>query len=206
MSRSKDGGGKVSRLYFQFTDHDHEIICDTFQRRRCGIRRYQTLKGFLSAIAVNPDPPPERVWLQRIWNHRKATSLRDQRLIATMRDPILRLYQTILMSLDPADTWYDELVNWEDGYEELELNASKWCLGFRYGMELSPERWCRLGEEALGLLKPMSLFGTWQGLDLWYTMEKQTPQLAERWLERIAPAVVHIRDYWIRRAAGESFH
>lgn len=202
MSNPTKGAGPVSRIYWWFSERDRITIYDNFMRRRSGIRKYQMLKGFLTAIALTPKPPSTETWLRRVWNHAGVPSERDQKLIARLRDPILRLHETIVTSLEPQDSWYGERhIEWEDGYLELELNLNKWCLGFIYGMQLAPEPWARLDAEQPTLLRPVRLFGTRCGLAEWYRMYESSPQLAESWFERIAPMVIDIRNYWRRSAA-----
>ncbi len=114
------------------------------------------LDGFLTAVAVSPEPVPESEWLPAIWNGeapRFESPEEEKRILSIItgrRDEIADL-----LANDP-----DSYAPWFWASDEGDPVASDWAEGFLLGIGLRPEAWRPLleSEEGLALVGPIAAF------------------------------------------------
>ena len=191
--------GRVIRFPTGFSARDAQIMKEVFAARRTGIRFMPMLHGFLTAIAVAPAAIPRDVWLRAVWGHRGEPRARDLRQIAVLRDPVLRLHAVIERSLDPAiDTFRVDLLD-PGASRDPVFEAQVWCTGFYKATLLDAANWRWLEKTSPELIRPIWLFGRDAGLKAMVHATRGYHATAKRWLPRIRPSVLAIRDFWHSR-------
>lgn len=194
----RSGTGTVIPFPTQFSARDQETLQDTFEKRRTGIRFFDALHGFMSAILIGPEPIPQSTWLPVVWGHRKPPSPLEQRRIAAMQGPMLRFHESIAEALEGgAQAYRIPLDLFDDGDPEtIEFAASVWCDGFYKGLRLDRPSWAWLKRHEPALLRPMWVFGTGPGIFYRVRSSFGRPRATQLWAPRLEPAVFAIRDFW----------
>jgi uncharacterized protein len=120
------------------------------------------LDGFLTGIAIGPEPIPLREWLPVIW--RGETLIFDDADEAwRMLSPIVMHYKNIISGLENGpEGWTPVFGKSADG----RVIVSEWAAGFLDAMDLRSEAWAPLFEdrEAAVLMVPMLLAGGEHGV------------------------------------------
>jgi uncharacterized protein len=144
--------------------------------------------GFLTALAVTPQPATEDNWMNGIWGQPEfADEQQRQRMTSLLR----RLYQEIVTTLEARRDFEPLVIETEEGGEVLEAYEG-WCFGFMLGVEEQQELWDELPQNEHNLVAPMAQ------LALLYSDEETDMDDDEYddWVELIPGAVMGLYAYW----------
>jgi uncharacterized protein len=156
------------------------------------------LDGFLTGIAIGPEPVPPSEWLPVVWGGEEPV-FDDAEQARTVLGAVMGRYNEILRVLAADPDAYAPLF-WEgpDG----EVIAADWAEGFVEAVRLRPEAWRPLLEdqEALILLMPiLALCGDAEGgSPLELDLEEDADLLAQA-PDLIPACVVGIHGFWKER-------
>ena len=167
------------------------------------------LDGFLTGVIIGPNTLLPSQWLPRIWGETAddAAPFADDARARRIVELIMRFYNDRVYDLEEGVEEYDPVIYQDQREDENVPIIDEWCVGFISAIELDSEGWKPLLEanpEAVGgLLTPMLLYGTEDGLD---KLEREDPQGARHReiAAALGPCVIGIRDYWLpgRKAAS----
>ena len=169
------------------------------------------LDGFLTGVIIGPNTLLPSQWLPRIWGDTAddTAPFADEARARRALELIMRFYNDRVYDLEEGVEEYDPVIYQEQHAGESVPIIDEWCVGFVSAIELDAEGWKPLVEadpEAEGgLLVPMLLYGTEEGLD---TLEQDETLAGKHreFADAIGPCVIGIRDFWLpRRKAASTF-
>ena len=169
------------------------------------------LDGYCTALAIAPNLLPPSQWLPTVWGEtdEDAMEFETPAEMKRMTELVLRFYNDRIESLhEDIDEFMPLLYEAEIEGKSVPLLDS-WCTGFINAITLDLAAWQPLvdssQEEEGGLLTPMLLYGTDEGM----RELMDNAELKERhqdFADAIMPCVLAIRDYWsAHRKAGSTF-
>ena len=158
------------------------------------------LDGFLTGLAIGPEPIQPSEWLPVIWGDGEPDfeTLEEAQAILAI---ILARYNEILHSLD-TDPDSFEPVFWAG--EDDEPIVTDWATGFLEAVKLRPQAWETLTEDptAGSLFAAILLLGSdpeeadSEGADAEDLSEEEMAQLLEEGPDLIPDAVIGIHAFW----------
>lgn len=120
------------------------------------------LHGYLTAIAVGPEPVPMDEWLPRVWgpDPEDAPDFKDERQAARMRELLARSLEEIVVTFDVAPKDFEPLFSVHQWKGKEVLDAEAWCWGFLEGVSLREAAWQPLlASPQATLLRAITLLG-----------------------------------------------
>ncbi|MDC8758223.1 YecA family protein [Janthinobacterium fluminis] len=151
-----------------------------------------TLEGFLTAVAIGPNPVLPSQWLPWVWDMEAGAAgmsglgAGDAERIAGL---VMRHYNHMVtwMTQDP------------DSFDPIytcgaEWGAAEWCEGFLLGMQLDGDGWRPLQVSEPAWFAPFMRLGTSDGAAL--TAQHDD---AGHWMDEVVPSVVKINAFWMRQ-------
>lgn len=118
------------------------------------------LHGYLSAIAIGPEPISPTEWLPQIWGEDELPNYKNSKEEQRILHLITRFMNEVLITLEVAPNEYEPLFCEirEDG--KALLDGEAWAWGFWLGMQLRFDAWQELEQsEQAALLRPTYLLG-----------------------------------------------
>ncbi len=143
----------------EFDELDRFLMSD-----RCGdeTMAMDALHGYLTAIAIGPEPLPVDEWLPRVWGPEPedAPDFRDDAQAARIRQLLERSLQEIVVTFDVAPRDFEPLFSVYQWKGKEVLDAEAWCWGFLEGVGLRAAAWQPLHESPQAtLLQAIRLLG-----------------------------------------------
>ena len=170
------------------------------------------LDGFITALVIGPNTLPPSQWLPAVWGETD-----EDEMAWDSSEQMQRILGLVMgMFNDRVDQLHEDVDTFDPLFYQSQHEGQtipildEWCTGFIQAIELDPAAWEPLvntndADEAGGLLTPMLLYGTEEGLK----QLTENPALAERHMDfadAIGPCVIGIRDYWLpHRKAASTF-
>ena len=151
-----------------------------------------TLEGFLTAIAIYPDPVLPSQWLPWVWDMddgEAEAEFEDDEQANRILSLVMRHYNAIIQTLTTAPESFD-LIFWRGN----QWGAAEWCEGFLLGFQFNDEAWALLSVAQPKWFAPFMLLGTDEELDI--TRSKGD---AEHWMNEIEVSLLKINAYWTER-------
>ena len=167
------------------------------------------LDGFCTALAIAPNILMPSQWLPVVWGETDEAPMAfaDPQEAQRITELVLRFYNDRIESLGEKVEAFSPLLYESDIDGKTVPLLDNWCTGFISAIELDPVAWAPLvdapPEEEGGLLTPMLLYGTDEGMN--ELMDNAA--LKDRhqdFADAIPPCVLDIRDFWLpyRKAAS----
>ena len=152
------------------------------------------LQGFLCAIVSGPEPIPPSEWLPAALGDsmRYESEAQAQQVL----DLVMRFYNHIAQALN-ADEGFDFVLYRPD--ETTEYDYETWCLGYLYGVDLSPVAWEEAGDadEIDELLFPLvALAGELPAQSVRQMKPGELERLLTACREDFGAIVCGIHQYW----------
>lgn len=143
----------------EFDELDRFLMSD-----RCGdeTMAMDALHGYLTAIAIGPEPVAIDEWLPRVWGPEPddAPDFRDEKQEARIRELLSRSLQEIVVTFEVAPKDFEPLFSVHQWKGKEVLDAEAWCWGFLEGISLRDAAWQPLRESPQALLlRPIHLLG-----------------------------------------------
>ena len=144
--------------------------------------------GYLTALAVTPQPPAEEKWVSGVWGQPDFTDEDERERMSSL---LLRLYHEIVASLQDRRDFEPLVIETEEEGEVLEAYEG-WCFGFMLGVEEQQALWDELPKNEQNLVAPMAQ------LALLYSDEETDMDDDEYddWVELLPGAVMGLYAYW----------
>lgn len=155
------------------------------------------LEGFLSAIAISPDPVLPSRWLPWAWDMDggKAEAIfEDDEQANRILSLIMRHYNAIIQTFTTDPESFGPIF-WRGN----QWGAAEWCEGFLLGFQFNDEAWALLSVAQPKWFAPFMLLGTDEGLDI--TRSKGD---AEHWMNEIEASLLKIQAYWKERRGTQN--
>lgn len=177
---------------FDLDDLDAFLASD---RVPASCMRLSELDGFLTAIAIGPEPIMPSEWLPVVWGESEPVFESDEELERVV-GAIFGRYQEILRTTQDEPDPYEPLL-----FETLDgqLLATDWAAGFMDGAALRKGAWQPLlqTEEGAELLAPIIAFlDDEDGKPLVEVEPDELAEVREVAVELIAPSVQVIQRFW----------
>ena len=144
--------------------------------------------GYLTALAVTPEPPADDEWQTGIWGQ---PTFADEGEKQRMTSLLQRLYNDLASTLEARRDFEPLIIETEEGGEIMEAYEG-WCFGFMLGVEQQQELWEELPQNEQNLVAPMAQ------LALLYSDEETDMDDDEYddWVELLPGAVMGLYAYW----------
>ncbi|MYM26197.1 UPF0149 family protein [Duganella sp. FT135W] len=120
------------------------------------------LHGYLTAIAIGPEPIMPSEWLKKVWGKEDTDvpSFKHEKEAARITELIMRFMNEVLVTFEVAPKEFEPLFVEHDHEGQTLINAEAWCWGFWEGMELRPGSWQPIWDsEQSALMRPVYLLG-----------------------------------------------
>jgi uncharacterized protein len=178
-------------------DADIDLLSAYFTDPELGddVMTLPELDGFLTALAIGPEPIPSDEWLPIIWNGGEPLFRDDAQAQAVLR-AIASRSDDIVHGL--RDGSYGPLMDVDADDRPL---PQSWALGFMTGASLRQEAWTKLfeSEDDDAIAYPiLALCEDEEGKPLFDLSARDRKFLIANAPEMIAGAVADIADYWKR--------
>lgn len=146
------------------TEKEFEELDRFLMSERCSdeTMAMDALHGYLTAIAIGPEPVPFDEWLPRVWGPEAedVPDFKDERQAARIRELLLRSLEEILVTFDVAPKDFEPLFSVHQWKGKEVLDAEAWCWGFLEGVSLREAAWQALRESPQAtLLRAITLLG-----------------------------------------------
>jgi uncharacterized protein len=162
------------------------------------------LDGFLTGVAIGPEPLTPSDWLPAIWGDGEPNfeTVEEAQAILAL---IMARYNEILTSLTDDPDGYEPIF-WASDEEDEDPVVTDWAAGFLEAVKLRPEAWERLtgDPEAGGMFAAILMLGSdldelaVEGGEL---TEEEAEQLLEDGPDLIPEAVLAIHEFWVEQRA-----
>ncbi len=118
------------------------------------------LHGYLSAIAIGPQPIPPIEWLPHVWGNDELPKFKNAKEETRILHLITRFMNEVLITLEVAPKEYEPLFCQAEIDGKTYIDGESWCWGFWEGMQLRAEAWQILEDsDQASLLRPIYLLG-----------------------------------------------
>ncbi len=120
------------------------------------------LHGYLTAIAIGPEPVAVDEWLPRVWgpDDDDAPHFRNAQQAAHIRSLVTRMLEEIIVTFEVAPKDFEPLFSEYPYKGKSVLDAEAWCWGFLEGVNLRPHAWAPLfASPQADLLRAIQLLG-----------------------------------------------
>ncbi len=143
----------------EFDELDGFLMSD-----RCGdeTMAMDALHGYLTAVAIGPEPIPVDEWLPRVWGPGPddAPDFRNEQQAMRIRELLLKALQEIVVTFDVAPKDFEPLFSVHLWKGKEVLDAEAWCWGFLEGVSLRANAWQALrASQQSTLLRAIYLLG-----------------------------------------------
>lgn len=120
------------------------------------------LHGYLTAIAIGPEPVSAEEWLLRVWGPTAADAptFRNEEQSVRIHELLLRALEEIVVTFELAPKDFEPLFSIHHWKGKEVLDAEAWCWGFLEGISLRAAAWQALRESPqASLLRAIYLLG-----------------------------------------------
>ncbi len=120
------------------------------------------LHGYLTAVAIGPEPVPTDEWMPRVWGPgaEDAPQFRNEQQATRIHELLTRALQEIRVTFDVAPKDFEPLFSVHQWKGKEVLDAEAWCWGFLEGVSLRANAWQALRESPqASLLRAIYLLG-----------------------------------------------
>lgn len=143
----------------EFDELDRFLMSD-----RCGdeTMAMDALHGYLTAIAIGPEPIAMDEWLPRVWGTEAddAPDFRDEKQAARIHELLSRALEEIVVTFEVAPKDFEPLFSVHQWKGKEVLDAEAWCWGFLEGVSLRDAAWQALRDSPqASLLRAIRLLG-----------------------------------------------
>jgi uncharacterized protein len=146
----------------EFDELDNFLLSD-----RCAedAMTMDTLHGFLTALAISPEPVPMTEWLPLIWgtdgnDKPHAPKFKNDKEFERLTNIVSRFMNEILVTFEVAPKEFEPLFVEHDWEGATLIDGEAWAWGFWEGMELRRDAWDPIFQSDLAaLMRPIYLLG-----------------------------------------------
>jgi len=146
------------------TEKEFDELDRFLMSERCGdeTMAMDALHGYLTAIAIGPEPVPVDEWLPRVWGPSPddAPDFRNEQQAERIRELLWRSLDEIVVTFDVAPKDFEPLFSVHQWKGKEVLDAEAWCWGFLEGVSLRANAWQALRDSPQApLLRAIYLLG-----------------------------------------------
>jgi uncharacterized protein len=158
------------------------------------------LHGFLTAIAIGPEPIMPAEWLPHVWGEDGAApkwkNAKEEERIVNL---IMRFMNEVLVTFEVAPKEFEPLYCEHEHMGQTLIDAEAWCWGFWEGMELRPGSWDAIWEsDEAALMRPIYLLGA-DEIEESELPEVEDPVKAHQLALEIEANLPAIHRFWVPR-------
>ena len=185
----------------EFDELDRFLMSD-----RCGdeTMAMDALHGYLTAIAIGPEPVPVDEWLPRVWGPSPddEPDFRNEQQAQRMRELLGRAFNEIVVTFDVAPKDFEPLFSVHQWKGKEVLDAEAWCWGFLEGVSLREEAWQPLRDsEQASLLRAIRLLGA-EEIDEEEVTLVDDPLKCHKLAVEVEASVPQIQRFWAGRGSA----
>ena len=143
----------------EFDELDRFLMSDSCSDETMAM---DALHGYLTAIAIGPEPVAMEEWLPRVWGTEAddAPDFRDDKQAARIQGLLSRALEEIVVTFDVAPKDFEPLFSVHQWKGKEVLDAEAWCWGFLEGVSLRDAAWQALRDSPqASLLRAIRLLG-----------------------------------------------
>ena len=182
----------------EFDELDRFLMSD-----RCGdeTMAMDALHGYLTAIAIGPEPVTMDEWLPRVWgpDPEDAPDFRDEKQEVRIRELLARALEEIVVTFDVAPNDFEPLFSVHQWKGKEVLDAEAWCWGFLEGMSLRDAAWQPLRDsEQASLLRAIHLLGA-EEIEEEEVKLVDDPMKCHKLAVEVEASVQQIQRFWVGR-------
>jgi uncharacterized protein len=146
------------------TEKEFEELDRFLMSERCSdeAMAMDALHGYLTAIAIGPEPVPLDEWLPRVWgpDPEDAPEFKDEHQAERIGELLMRALEEIVVTFDVAPKDFEPLFSVHQWKGKEVLDAEAWCWGFLEGVSLRDAAWQPLRDSPQAtLLRAITLLG-----------------------------------------------
>lgn len=159
------------------------------------------LHGYLTAIAIGPEPVPFDEWLPRVWGPGPddGPDFRDEQQAARIRELLSRSLEEIAVTFDVAPKDFEPLFSVHQWKGKEVLDAEAWCWGFLEGVSLRDAEWQPLRDSPqAALLRAIVLLGA-EEIDETELSLVDDPVKCHKLAIEVEASVPQIQRFWAGR-------
>lgn len=159
------------------------------------------LHGYLTAIAIGPEPVPFDEWLPRVWgpDPEDAPDFKDERQAERIRELLSRSLEEIVVTFDVAPKDFEPLFSVHQWKGKEVLDAEAWCWGFLEGVSLRDAAWQALRDAPQAtLLRAITLLGA-EEIDEAELILVDDPMKCHKLAIEVEASVPQIQRFWAGR-------
>lgn len=159
------------------------------------------LHGYLTAIAIGPEPVPVDEWRPRVWgpDPDDAPDFRDDAQAARIRELLERALQEIVVTFEVAPNDFEPLFSVHQWKGKEVLDAEAWCCGFLEGISLRDAAWQPLRDAPqASLLRAIRLLGAEEIEEEEVTLV-DNPMKCHKLAIEVEASVPQIQRFWAGR-------
>lgn len=182
----------------EFDELDRFLMSD-----RCGdeTMAMDALHGYLTAIAIGPEPVTIDEWLPRIWgpDPEDAPDFKDERQATRIRELLARSLEEIVVTFEVAPKDFEPLFSVHQWKGKEVLDAEAWCWGFLEGVSLRDAAWQALRDSPqAALLRAITLLGA-EEIDESELVLVDDPMKCHKLAIEVEASVAQIQRFWAGR-------
>jgi uncharacterized protein len=183
----------------EFDELDRFLMSD-----RCGDETMpmDALHGYLTAIAIGPEPVPADEWLPRVWGPgaEDVPDFRNEQQAARMRELLMKAHDEIVLTFSVAPKDFEPLFSVHQWKGKEVLDAEAWCWGFLEGVSLRANAWQPLRESPQAtLLRAIYLLGA-EEIEEEEVALVDDPMKCHKLAIEVEASVQQIERFWKSRA------
>ncbi len=185
------------------TEKEFDELDRFLMSERCGdeTMAMDALHGYLTAIAIGPEPVPFDEWLPRVWGPEPADGpdFRDEQQAARIRELLSRSLEEIAVTFDVAPKDFEPLFSVHQWKGKEVLDAEAWCWGFLEGVSLRDAGWQPLRDSPqAALLRAIVLLGA-EEIDETELSLVDDPVKCHKLAIEVEASVPQIQRFWAGR-------
>jgi uncharacterized protein len=182
----------------EFDELDHFLMSDHCSDETMAM---DALHGYLTAIAIGPEPVDTAEWLPRVWgpDPEDAPDFSDDKQATRIHALLTRALEEITVTFEVAPKDFEPLFSVHQWKGKEVLDAEAWCWGFLEGVSLREAAWQPLRDsQQATLLRAIRLLGA-EEIDESEVALVDDPMKCHKLAIEVEASISQIQRFWAGR-------
>ncbi len=182
----------------EFDELDHFLMSDHCSDETMAM---DALHGYLTAIAIGPEPVAMAEWLPRVWgpDPEDAPDFSDDKQSGRIHALLVRALEEITVTFEVAPNDFEPLFSVHQWKGKEVLDAEAWCWGFLEGVSLREPAWQPLRDAPqASLLRAIYLLGA-EEIDESEVALIDDPMKCHKLAIEVEASISQIQRFWAGR-------